>query len=129
MTKSGPDLVAIISGSDRAEFFRDAMTAALEAMYGGTSAPGGRGDHVVPIQAVGTDDESLVRGLVTELADAAARAEGVLRPPRWVAFDEARATANLEAAPGTSAPHRVRLSAWARSADGVALTFSPADTH
>jgi hypothetical protein len=44
----------------------------------------------------------MLRTLFSECFIAARRAEGTLHPPRWIAFDEGRVTANLALSAGKS---------------------------
>ena len=79
----------------REELFAHVLSAALAAAYAGTPPDGLYEGQVVPIQAVGDDDATLLRELVKDCLQAVRTAPGTLRPPRWMAFDEKRVTANL----------------------------------
>ncbi len=84
-----------VSAPDREGLFRAALEAVLEASYG-TPLPGGDYEgNVVPVQAAGDDDDELLEGLVEDTLRAVREEPGTLGPPRWLAFDVRRVTANL----------------------------------
>ena len=87
--------IATIRSSSREELFTDALAAALAAAYAGTPALGTLDGQFVPIQAAGDDDATLLSELVKDCLEAVRTAPGTLHPPRWMAFDEKRVTANL----------------------------------
>jgi len=93
--KEGPESIEIsVTAPGREELFRSALEAVLAASY--SASPGGKGDgRVVPVQAAGSDDESLLAGLVEDSLRAIRGEPGTLLPPHWLAFDEHRVTANL----------------------------------
>jgi hypothetical protein len=92
-TPSG--LTITLAARTRDELYRDAVKAALEAVYGGAPAAGESDGSTYPVQGAGLDDAAMLRTLFTECFGAARRATGTLHPPRWFAFDEGRVTANL----------------------------------
>lgn len=93
--KEGPESIEIsVTAPGREELFRSALEAVLAASR--SAPPEGKGDgRVVPVQAAGTDDASLLAGLVEDTLRAVRGEPGTLLPPRWLAFDEHRVTANL----------------------------------
>ncbi len=92
-TPSG--LTITLAAKTRDELYRDAVKAALEAAYGGTPPAGESDGQTYPVQGAGLDDAAMLRTTFEECFEAARRAEGTLHPPRWLAFDEGRVTANL----------------------------------
>ncbi len=98
LTTTPRGVEAKLSAATRDEFYRDAVTATLEA----------QGDYdgsVVPIQATGDDDIGILRDLVSDCLTAVSDARGTLHPPRWLSFDTGRVTANL---PATSPASTIR---------------------
>ncbi len=94
--KESPEMVQLsISASGREELFRDALTGVLEAAYGTPLPEGTSEGRVVPLQAAGEDDDVLLSGLLDEALRAVQEEPGTLHPPRWLAFDVHRVTANL----------------------------------
>lgn len=93
--KEGPDSIEVsVTAAGRRELFRAAIEGVLAAAS--PNAPEGKGDgRVVPVQAAGADDETLLAGLVEDTLRAVRDEPGTLLPPRWLAFDENRVTANL----------------------------------
>lgn len=93
--KEGPESIELsVTASGREELFRSALEGLLAASC--PAPPEGKGDgRVVPVQAAGADDESLLAGLVEDTLRAIREEPGTLLPPRWLAFDEHRVTANL----------------------------------
>ena len=94
--KESPDSIELsVTAAGREELFRAALEGILAAAY--TAAPEeGKGDgRVVPVQAAGADDEALLAGLAEDALRAVREEPGTLLPPRWLAFDEHRVTANL----------------------------------
>ena len=108
MKETPEGLDVLVSASDRESLYRDAISGVLEVVYGG-SPPGVMEGQAVPIQAVGKDDGQILHDLVGNLVDAATSATGRLRPPRWMAFDTDRVTANLleETVPAARIPIEV----------------------
>jgi hypothetical protein len=92
-TPSG--ITITLEAKDRHELYREAVAAALEAVYGGAPPAGASDGQTYPVQGAGLDDAGMLRTLFSECFGAARRAEGTLHPPRWLAFDEGRVTANL----------------------------------
>ena len=93
--KESPETIQLsVSAPNREELFRTALTTVLEATYGAPIPEGAAEGQVVPIQAAG-DDDGLLAGLVKEALRAVREEPGTLHPPRWLAFDVNRATANL----------------------------------
>ena len=91
-----PDEIELrVTSPDRESLFRDALTGVLEAVYGAPLPEGKNEGQVVPVQASAGDDDALLVELVYDVLRAAREKEGALRPPRWLAFDERRVTANL----------------------------------
>ena len=95
LTESPSAIEATISTPDRETFFRDAIQVALRVAYAGEPPLGDSEGQFVPIRAVGNDDRSIMSELVKECLDAAHNARGILHPPRWLAFDDGRVSANL----------------------------------
>lgn len=94
--KESPEIVLLsVSAPDREKLFRDALAGVLEATYGAPIPEGTSEGRVVPLQAAGDDDEVLLAGLVGEAFRATREEQGTLLPPRWLAFDVNRVTANL----------------------------------
>lgn len=94
--KESPEAVQLsVSASSRDELFRAALTGVLEAAYGSALPEGTYEGRVVPVQAAGGDDDVLLADLVDDALRAIREEAGTLRPPRWLAFDERRVTANL----------------------------------
>lgn len=94
--KESPEavLVSVVAPS-REELFRAALTGVLEAAYGGPAPEGSNDGRVVPVQAAGGEDDALLADLVDDTLRAIREEAGTLRPPRWLALDEKRVTANL----------------------------------
>ena len=92
-TPSG--LTITLAAKSRDELYREAVKAALEAVYGGAPPAGESDGQTYPVQGAGLDDAAMLHTLFTECFTAARRADGTLHPPRWLAFDEGRVTANL----------------------------------
>ena len=92
-TPSG--LTITLAAKTRDELYGAAVKAALEAVYGGAPPAGESDGQTYPVQGAGLDDADMLRTLFDECFVAARRADGTLHPPRWLAFDEGRVTANL----------------------------------
>jgi len=92
-TPSG--LTITLAAKSRDELYRDAVKAALEAIYGGEPPVGASDGQTYPVQGAGLEEGDILRTFVTECFEAASRAPGTLHSPRWLAFDEGRVTANL----------------------------------
>ena len=109
--KESPETIQLsVSASSREELFRDALTGVLEATYG-TPLPEGTSEGlVVPLQAVGDDDDVLLTGLVEEVLRAIQEEQGTLRPPRWLAFDVNRVAVNLPVQAPKAAAHPLEIS-------------------
>lgn len=84
-----------LAAKTREELYRDAVSAALEAVYGGPPPDGASDGQTYPVQGAGLREDEIVRTLFAECLEAARRAPGTLHAPRWLAFDEGRVTANL----------------------------------
>lgn len=84
-----------LAAKTREELYRDAVKAALEAIYGGTQPEGASDGQTYPVQGAGLGEAETLQTLFAECFEAARRAEGTLHAPRWLAFDEGRVTANL----------------------------------
>ena len=94
--RTSPDEIELlVSSPDRRGLFRDALTGVLEAVHGAPLPEGENQGQVVPVQASAGDDESLLVELVHDVLRAVRAVDGALRPPRWLAFDDRRVTANL----------------------------------
>lgn len=94
--KESPEIVLLsVSAPGREELFRDALAGVLAAIYGAPLPEGTSEGRVVPLQAAGDDDDVLLAGLVDEALRAVREEPGTLLPPRWLAFDVNRVTANL----------------------------------
>lgn len=94
--KERPEMIELaVSAPDREGLFREALSGVLEAVYGAPLPGGDYEGFVVPVQAAGDDDEALLEGLVADTLRAAREEPGTLGPPRWLAFDVERVTANL----------------------------------
>jgi hypothetical protein len=92
-TPSG--LTITLAAKSRDELYRDAATAALEAVYGGAPLAGASDGQTYPVQGAGLGEADILRTFVTKCFEAARLAPGTLHAPRWFAFDEGRVTANL----------------------------------
>lgn len=95
LTESPEAVQVSVSAPGREELFRAALEGVLEASYGAAASDGAYAGRVVPVQAAGGEDETLLAGLVDDTLRAIREEAGTLRPPRWLAFDERRVTANL----------------------------------
>ncbi|MRR12143.1 hypothetical protein EG835_06680 [bacterium] len=102
--KESPEIVLLsVSAPGREMLFRDALAGVLAATYGAPLPEGTSEGRVVPLQAAGDDEDVLLAGLVDETLRAVREESGTLLPPRWLAFDVNRVTANLPVqAPGTA---------------------------
>lgn len=92
-TPSG--LTITLAATTRDELYRDAASAALEAVYGGAPPPGASDGQTYPVQGAGLAEADMLRTFLAECFVAAREAPGTLHAPRWLAFDEGRVTANL----------------------------------
>jgi hypothetical protein len=95
LKESPEDIQLLVSAPSREELFHAALTGVLAATYGTPLPEGTSEGRVVPLQAAGDDDDVLLTGLVVEALRAVQEEPGTLHPPRWLAFDVNRATANL----------------------------------
>jgi hypothetical protein len=94
--KESPETIQLsVSAPSREELFQAALTGVLAATYGSPLPEGASEGRVVPLQAAGDDDDVLLAGLVDEALRAVREEPGALHPPRWLAFDVNRVTANL----------------------------------
>ena len=94
--KESPESIELsVSATTREGLFRDALAGVLEAAYGAPLPEGAYEGRVVPVQAAGDDERSLLAGLVDDALRAVREEPGTLHLPRWMAFDEKRVTANL----------------------------------
>jgi hypothetical protein len=94
--KERPEMIELaVSAPDREGLFRAALEGILEAVYGAPLPEGEYEGSVVPVQSAGDDDEALLEGLVEDTLRAVREEPGTLGPPRWLAFDVERVTANL----------------------------------
>jgi hypothetical protein len=85
----------VVSAPDREGLFREALSGVLLAAYGAPLPEGDYEGFVVPVQAAGDDEVALLEGLVEDTLRAVREEPGTLGPPRWLAFDVERVTANL----------------------------------
>jgi len=114
LIRSSAESTIALAAESREELVKDLITALLDASYGGTApvAPASSAECVfVPIQASGNDERELLTHLAADALRAVADTDGVLLPPRWLAFDEKRVTANLPVVPGSIRPRELPLSA------------------
>lgn len=120
--KERPDSIELsVTAPGREELFRSALEGILAASY--PAPPEGKGDgRVVPVQAAGSDDESLLAGLLEDTLRAIREEPGTLLPPRWLAFDEHRVTANLPMAGPRAESRALALEDASVSASEAGLT-------
>ncbi len=95
ISETASGLTITLAAKSRDELYRDAVNAALEAVYGGEPPAGASDGQTYPVQGAGLAEGDILRTFVTECFEAARRAPGTLHAPRWLAFDEGRVTANL----------------------------------
>jgi len=94
--KESPEAIELtVTAPSREELFRSALAGLLEAAYGAPIPSGSYEGRVVPVQASGADDDALLAELAHDALRAVREEPGTVQPPRWLAFDERRATANL----------------------------------
>lgn len=94
--KESPEAIELsVTASSREELFRSVLTGLLEAAYGAPVPAGSYDGQVVPVQASGADDDALLAELAHDTLRAVREEPGTVQAPRWLAFDERRATANL----------------------------------
>lgn len=106
--KESPEAVQLsVSAPNREELFQATLTGVLAAIYGMSLPEGTSEGRVVPVQAAGADDVVLLAGLVGETLRATREEQGTLLPPRWLAFDVNRVTANLPLHPEKSSARRL----------------------
>ena len=103
-----------LAATSREEFVRDLVASLLEAAYGKNPGAAGASGQMLPIQAIGTDDRTLLAHLSEGMLLAIGETEGRLLAPRWLAFDESRVTATLPVGPRSGpvpvlVSHRVTL--------------------
>ncbi len=107
LSRTSAGLTIALTAGSREELVKDLIVALLEASYGGP-APAGAGAVAdglfVPIQASGNDEREVLTHLAADTLRAVSETDGVLLPPRWLAFDEKRATANLPVVEGAVRP-------------------------
>ena len=127
--RTEPDRIEIeIGAATREELFREALKAVLEAACGAPGPDAKPSGQVAVVQAAGATVEAVLAGLLTSALEAARAADGALGGPRWLAFDEARATANLpvlQPAPRAKALSLARASRR-DAGDGTAWAFTVA---
>lgn len=119
--KESPEMIELtVSAPDREGTFRAALEGVLEAVYGAPLPEGEYQGNVVPVQAAGDDDDGLLEGLVEDALRAVREEPGTLGPPRWLAFDLERVTANLplRSPKSPSRPLALATAAVSASADG-----------
>jgi SHS2 domain-containing protein len=95
LRESSENIELSVSAPTREELFRDALAGVLEAACGASLAEEIYEGRVVPVQASGGDDDTLLADLVDDTLRAVREEPGTLRPPRWLSFDEKRVTATL----------------------------------
>lgn len=106
--KESPETIQLsVSAPNREELFQATLTGVLAATYGMPFPEGTSEGRVVPVQAAGDDDDLLLAGLVDEALRAIREEQGTLLPPRWLAFDVNRVTANLSLHPQKSSARRL----------------------
>lgn len=94
--KESPETIQLsVNAPSREELFQAALTGVLAATYGTPLPEEASEGQVVPIQAAADHDDLLLAGLVGEALRATRAEQGTLLPPRWLAFDVNRVTANL----------------------------------
>ncbi|HEV8267478.1 MAG TPA: hypothetical protein VGR00_04565 [Thermoanaerobaculia bacterium] len=122
----GPEI--FVSAGDRESLYRDAISGVLEVVYGGPPRGEVEG-QAVPIQAVGSDDKKILSDLVASLLEAVSSSSGRLRPPRWMAFDTDRVTANLpeETRPAGRSP--IEIASVSTGDLSARLSLRRVDTH
>ena len=103
-----------LAATSREEFVRDLLASLLEAAYGKNPGAASASGQVVPIQAAGADDRTILANLTEGMLRAIGETEGTLLAPRWLAFDESRVTATLPVGPRSGpspvlVPHRATL--------------------
>ncbi len=114
ISETASGLTITLAAKSRDELYRDAVNAALEAVYGGEPPAGASDGQTYPVQGAGLAEGDILRTFVTECFEAARRAPGTLHAPRWLAFDEGRVTANL----ALSTPKTTRPRARSRAPRG-----------
>lgn len=95
ISQTASGLTITLAAKTREELYRDAVNAALEAVYGGAPPAGASDGQTYPVQGAGLAEGDVLRTFVAECFEAARQAPGTLHPPRWFSFDEGRVTANL----------------------------------
>jgi len=113
LSRSSDRLAIALAAGSREELVKDLIAALLDASYGETPrvASVTAAEAVfVPIQASGNDERELLAHLAADALRAVAETDGVLLPPRWLAFDEKRVTANLPVVPGSARPRELPFS-------------------
>lgn len=108
-TEEGIEVV--LPGGTREELFRQAVDAALAAVYGSVPEKGDYEGQVVPVQAVGETDREILEQLVRGCLEAAHESKGTLHAPRWLGFDVDRVTVTMPVTTPRSAPRDVILRA------------------
>lgn len=94
--KESPETIQLsVSAPSRDELFQAALAGVLEVAYGGPLSEGSSEGRVVPLQAAGDDDGVLLANLAKDALRAIREEAGTLQPPKWLAFDVHRVTANL----------------------------------
>lgn len=119
--KETPETIELtVSAPTREELFREALAGVLEAACGVPLPEGAYEGQVVPVQAAGDDDDTLLAGLVDDTLRAVREEPGNLQPPRWFSFDEKRVTATLPLqSPKTPARSLEVASVAVESGDGA----------
>jgi hypothetical protein len=103
-----------LAATSREEFVHDLLASLLEAAYGKNPGAASASGQMVPIQATGADDRTLLAHLTEGMLRAIGETDGTLLAPRWLAFDESRVTATLPVGPRSGPvpvliPHRATL--------------------
>mgnify|MGYP001024942634 FL=1 len=94
--KESPETIELtVSAPTREELFRESLAGVLEAACGAPLPGGAYEGQVVPVQAAGDDDDTLLAGLVDDTLRAVGAEPGSLQTPRWLVFDEKRVAATL----------------------------------
>lgn len=94
--KESPEAIELsVTAPTREELFREALAGILEVAYSNPVPEGIYEGRVVPVQAAGSDDDTLLAELADDTLRAVRDEKGALQPPRWLAFDDNRVTATL----------------------------------
>ena len=98
-----------IQAADRASLFKDAVSAYLELIYKPFPTVADPEGRAFPVQVSADNDKELLEDLLDAVGDAAAAHPQAFLNPRWVSFDQGRATVNMPLAHKDAAPVLARL--------------------